>query len=126
MKILFENPSTELLNRNIRHSYQRIKVLEYLIKNQCHPTVDQVFRDLQSEIPTLSKSTIYNTLYLFLEAGLIRVITIEDNETHYDIITETHGHFKCQKCGAISNFDIDIDALATGNMIGFKVIEKNV
>jgi len=126
MKLIFENPSTELLNRNIRPSHQRIKVLEYLIKNQCHPTVDQVFRDLQSEIPTLSKSTIYNTLYLFLEAGLIRVITIEDNETRYEIITETHGHFKCQKCGAIFDFDIDIDSLATGNMIGFKVIEKNV
>ncbi len=126
MKISFDDPSTALISRKVRPSYQRIKVLEYLIKNQCHPTVDQIFQDLQGEIPTLSKSTIYNTLKLFAAAGLIRVITIEDNETRYDILTEDHGHFKCEKCGAIYNFAVDVDALATGDLTGFKVMEKNV
>lgn len=126
MKLLFEDLSTELINRNIRPSHQRIKVLEYLNKNQCHPTVDQIFKDLHSEIPTLSKSTIYNTLNLFLEAGLIKVITIEYNETRYDTITENHGHFKCEECGAIFNFNIDIDSLATEELTGFKVLDKNV
>jgi len=126
MKISFDDPSTALISRKIRPSYQRIKVLAYLIKNQCHPTVDQIFQDLQQEIPSLSKSTIYNTLNLFLEVGLIRVITIEDNETRYDILTEDHGHFKCEACGAIYNFAVNVDALATANLNGFKVMEKNV
>lgn len=118
--------SAELSKRNIRPSYQRIKVLEYLIHNQCHPTVDQIFTDLLSEMPTLSKSTIYNTLNTFLEAGLVKVLNIEENETRYDITTETHGHFKCEECGTISNFNINIDSFATEGLKGFKVIDKNV
>jgi len=126
MKLLFKDLSAELKNRKVRPSYQRIKVLEYLHKNQCHPTVDQIFKDLQSEIPTLSKSTIYNTLNLFLKSGLIRVINIEDNETRYDIITKNHGHFKCESCGKIFNFSIDFNSLKTEELSGFKIIDKNL
>ena len=126
MKILFKDLSAELKNRKVRPSYQRIKVLEYLNKNQCHPTVDQIFKDLQSEIPTLSKSTIYNTLNLFLKSGLIRVINIEDNETRYDIITKNHGHFKCESCGKIFNFSIDFNSFKTEELSGFKIIDKNL
>jgi len=126
MKLLFKDLSAELKNRKVRPSYQRIKVLEYLNKNQCHPTVDQIFKDLQSEIPTLSKSTIYNTLNLFLKSGLIRVINIEDNETRYDIITKNHGHFKCESCGKIFNFSIDFNSLKTEELSGFKIIDKNL
>ena len=126
MKILFKDLSAELKNRKVRPSYQRFKVLEYLNKNQCHPTVDQIFKDLQSEIPTLSKSTIYNSLNLFLKSGLIRVINIEDNETRYDIITKNHGHFKCESCGKIFNFSIDLNFFKTEELSGFKIIDKNV
>ena len=126
MKLLLQDLSAELKNRKVRPSYQRIKVLEYLYKNQCHPTVDQIFKDLQSEIPTLSKSTIYNTLNLFLKSGLIRVINIEDNETRYDIITKNHGHFKCESCGKIFNFSIDFNSLKTEELSGFKIIDKNL
>ena len=126
MKLLFKDLSAELKNRKVRPSYQRIKVLEYLNKNQCHPTVDQIFKDLQSEIPTLSKSTIYNTLNLFLKSGLIRVINIEDNETRYDIITKNHGHFKCESCGKIFNFSIDFNSFKTEELSGFKIIDKNL
>jgi len=126
MKLLFKDLSAELKNRKVRPSYQRIKVLEYLNKNQCHPTVDQIFKDLKSEIPTLSKSTIYNTLNLFLRSGLIREINIEDNEIRYDIITKNHGHFKCENCGKIFNFSIDFNSFKTEELSGFKIIDKNV
>ena len=126
MNLLFKDLSTELITKNIRPSFQRLKVLEYLINNPCHPTVDQIYKDLQSEIPTLSKTTIYNTLDLFQKADLVQVLTIEDNETRYDIITKTHGHFKCEKCGAISNFAVDIDSLIPEELTGFKVMNKNV
>jgi len=115
----YKDLSTTLINNYIRPSFQRIKVLEYLIKNQFHPTVDRIFKDLQNEIPTLSKSTVYNTLDLFVSVGLVRVLTIEDNETRYDIVTENHGHFKCEECGAIYNFKVDIDLLTTDELTGF-------
>ena len=103
-----------------------MKVLEYLTQNHCHPTVDQIHTEIQKEVPTLSKTTVYNTLRILTEAGLVRVITIEDNETRYDIKTETHGHFKCDSCGEIFNFNIDIDSLKSDDLQGFKIDDKDV
>ncbi len=118
--------SDKLKDRKIHSSYQRMKVLEYLNKNQCHPTVDQIYKDLRSEIPTISKSTVYNTLNLFLEAGLIRELNIEDNESRFDIITKNHGHFKCERCGRIYNFNIDFNNFKAEGLAGFEIKDKNV
>lgn len=126
MKPTFEELSNELKKKKIRLSHQRLKVLEYLTLNRCHPTVDQIYVDLQKEVPTLSKTTIYNTLSTLVESGLVRVVTIEDNETRYDIEVNNHGHFKCESCGAIYNFNIDIDSLTSSDLKNFKINDKNV
>ena len=126
MNSLYKDLSAGLTNKSIRPSFQRVKVLEYLVKNQFHPTVEQIYKNLKSEIPTLSRTTIYNTLNLFAEAGLVRVLTIEDNEARYDVITENHGHFKCGECGVIYNFKADIDLLAAEELSGFKITDRNV
>jgi len=126
MKPTFEELSNELKKKKIRLSHQRLKVLEYLTLNLCHPTVDQIYVDLQKEVPTLSKTTIYNTLSTLVESGLVRVVTIEDNETRYDIEIENHGHFKCESCGTIFNFNIEIDSLPTEELNSFKINDKNV
>jgi Fe2+ or Zn2+ uptake regulation protein len=116
----------ELKSRNIHLSYQRLKVLEYLFENRCHPTVDQIFTGLHKDIPTLSKTTVYNTLGLLIDAGLVRVITIEENETRYDIEVETHGHFKCEACGAIHNFTLNPASLVSEDLNDFKIRERDV
>ncbi len=126
MKPSFDKLKEELRLRNIHLSHQRLKVLNYLTLNHCHPTVDQIFTDLLQEIPTLSKTTVYNTLRILVEAGFVRVITIEDNETRYDIEIENHGHFKCESCGTIYNFEIDINSLASKDLTDFKTNDKNV
>lgn len=126
MKLTMADIKKELKNRNINPSYQRLKILEYLNQNHCHPTVDRIFTDLQKTIPTLSKTTVYNTLKKLIEEGLVRVITIEDNETRYDINTEDHGHFKCENCGIIFDFNINMDLLVPMELEEFKVLDKNV
>jgi Fur family transcriptional regulator, peroxide stress response regulator len=126
MKSLFEDLSIELIDRDIRPSYQRLKILEYLLNNQHHPTVDQIFKDLQREIPTLSKATVYNTLKAFIEAQLVRVINVADNEHRYDIIMKKHGHFKCESCGAIFDFQINIDEFVTDALNHFQINAKDV
>lgn len=116
----------ELLKRNITLSHQRVAILKYLVENQLHPTVEQIFSALRRSIPTLSKSTVYNTLNLFIEAQLVRVLSVEENETRYDIVMENHGHFKCSSCGSIYNFAVDIDRVVSEDLHGFQITEKNV
>jgi len=126
MNQMYENIAEELLKRKIKPSHYRMKVLEYLDANRNHPTVEQIFASLQKELPTLSKATIYNTLNLFVENKLVRIITIEENETRYDLIIENHGHFKCESCGKIYDFGIDIDSFISEDLNNFKINDKNV
>lgn len=116
----------ELMKRNVSPSHQRVMILKYLIENQCHPTVDQIYNALRHEISTLSKATVYNTLDVFMEAKLVRLLSIEDNQTRYDIVMENHGHFKCLSCGGIYNFSVDSDQLVLNDLDGFQIAEKNV
>lgn len=126
MNQLFDRLQNELKKKNINLSYQRLKVLEYLTQNQCHPTVEQIYTDLEKEISTLSKTTVYNTLKKMVSEGLVRVITIEDNETRYDINTHDHGHFKCEICKNIFDFDINMDLVSTKGLERFKILDRNV
>ncbi|MCB0402432.1 MAG: transcriptional repressor, partial [Flavobacteriales bacterium] len=59
-----------LSSNNIKPSVQRIKIFEYLHENRQHPTVDTIYKDLVGHIPTLSKTTVYNTLKLFVDNGI--------------------------------------------------------
>lgn len=126
MAATFAELAAELSKRKIRASHQRIKILQYLENNRCHPTVDQIYSALHPEIPSLSKTTIYNTLTTFLETGLVRALSIGDNETRFDITIEDHGHFKCEACGTIYNFAINMDSLTSRDLSNFKIQDKNV
>lgn len=126
MKFTSDDLAKELKSRNIRLSHQRLKVLEYLSENHCHPTVDQIYTSLHKEIPTLSKTTVYSTLGALADAGMVKPINIEGNEIRYDITVEDHGHFKCESCGTIYDFPADLSCLESKALHGFQIKEKNV
>lgn len=126
MKANYENLVRELKNKKIRLSHQRLKVLEYLNENRTHPTVDEIHRDLYKEIPTLSKTTIYNTLNALVEAGMVRIVSLGNNESKYDIVREDHGHFKCESCGEIYDFEVKMESLELDELQNFKVHKKDV
>ncbi|BBB91093.1 MAG TPA: Fur family transcriptional regulator [Methylomusa anaerophila] len=115
-----------LEHSNIRPTYPRIKVLAYLMTAQSHPTVDEIYNNLITEIPSLSKMTIYNTLKLFVDANLVKLVNIEENEMRYDIIMTRHGHFKCETCGKIYDFAVDVDAVEVEGLDKFKITQKDV
>lgn len=126
MKSNLEDITNKLKNNNIRLSHQRLKVLEYLDRNRVHPTVEQIYNGLYDEIPTLSKTTIYNTLNTLTEVGLVRSITIEDNEVRYDIRTDAHGHFKCKTCGKIYDFEVNLDSCEIKGLNGFRIHTRDM
>lgn len=105
------NVGEYLKENGIKPSIQRIKIFQYLLDHHTHPTVDDIFQSLSVEIPTLSKTTVYNTLNIFVDNNIVHEVIIEDNEVRYDVITGTHGHFKCTSCGNIVDFDIDLSKM---------------
>lgn len=126
MESLTEKVAKELLAKGIKPSYQRIKIMEYLIEREDHPTVENIYNHLVKEIPTLSKTTVYNTLNLLMAKDLVKVLTIDEGETRYDASPSNHGHFKCHDCGKIYDFPVNIDDFARDTLEDFQVIDKDV
>lgn len=116
----------QLKNKGIRPSYQRVKVLEYLNRTGGHPTVEDIFRALSPEIPSLSKVTIYNTLRTFIGAGLVRAVEIDEGQMRYDTTLEDHGHFMCEACGTIYNFPVNINQFPIDALKQFVITQKSV
>lgn len=96
-----------LMEREIKPSYQRVRILERLLGENNHPTVNDIYTDLIEEIPSLSKTTVYNTLNLFMENGIVRSFSTDSNESRYDIDRHSHGHFICVQCKKIYDFELD-------------------
>lgn len=96
------------------------------MKYKNHPTVENIFHELEREIPTLSKTTIYNTLNLFKEKNIIQLIGIEENETRYDADTSEHAHFKCKACGKIFDVFTDYSKIPTKELEHFQVDDMQV
>lgn len=98
-----------LTSHGIRPSAPRISIMEYLLSNRTHPTVDAIYSDLVVKMPTLSKTTIYSTLKLLEEHKTISELTIDKKTAHYDGIMDPHSHFLCKKCGRI--IDVPLPAV---------------
>lgn len=88
-------------NKGISPSYTRMRIFDYLNTSKSHPTVDNIYKHLKPELPTLSKTTVYNVLKLFIEKDIACSIHSDDNESRYELIINKHSHFKCTECNTI-------------------------
>lgn len=126
MHLNIENTADFLKLHMIKPSFQRIKIFDFLNHSVSHPSVDDIYQALISEIPTLSKTTIYNTLNIFVENKIVDAITIDNGEMRYDINDEGHGHFKCCVCDKIYDVDLDFDMHAQPGLDGFKIDSRKI
>jgi Fur family ferric uptake transcriptional regulator/Fur family peroxide stress response transcriptional regulator len=104
------NTNIEVKNRllefDVKPSLQRMAIMEFLMNNLIHPTADTIFNNLYPLMPTLSKTTVYNTLKLLEEHGAILALNIEEKNVRYDADIREHAHFKCKLCGAVHDLPV--------------------
>lgn len=101
----------ELEAHGVKPSAQRMVILRHLMEHRTHPTVDEIHSQLREEHPTLSRTTVYNTLKLFAESGLIKCIETSLGEgARWDYSTDDHAHFLCQTCGCVTDIEFDPNA----------------
>jgi Fur family ferric uptake transcriptional regulator/Fur family peroxide stress response transcriptional regulator len=86
---------------SIKPSVQRSAVMNFLLNNRIHPTIDEIYLALSPGMPTLSKTTVYNTLDLFVEKGAVRALVIDERNSRYDVDISAHAHFICKSCGKV-------------------------
>ena len=94
---------------NLKVTGPRLKIYEFLVNNKDHQTSDEIYQALAPEMYTLSKATVYNTLHLLTEKGLIKALDFGEGQVRYDADTSEHMHFRCKTCGEIHEFDSSVD-----------------
>jgi Fe2+ or Zn2+ uptake regulation protein len=107
----FEELTKLFESKGIKPSLQRLLLFNYMQNCHDHPTVDKIYTDLSALGHALSKATVYNTLTLFVQKGLLRMVGLDHNEARYDILTGDHAHFVCERCGTIYDVAVDFDQL---------------
>ncbi len=83
----------------------RVMLLTALEQDRSHPTAELLYESLQLDHPSLSLSTVYQTLDAFIRTGLCRRVSEAGNRLRVDGTPQDHDHAICRTCGDI--FDID-------------------
>lgn len=126
MKKDLESIRNYFKEKNIQPSIHRLKIYQYLISTLGHPTAEEIFNALIKEVPTLSKTTVYNTMRYFLEKGIVSDLTISENEVRYDVNTTPHAHFRCVRCGRIFDVDLEKHCWDMKEINGNKILKQQV
>lgn len=101
---MFEEHATEVLRaRGCAMTPQRRAILRYLDGNLQHPTAYQIFEAVTGDFPITSRATVYNTLALLEELGLVKTLRDAAGEVRYDPRAEAHHHLVCERCGALED-----------------------
>lgn len=117
--------------RNVHPSVQRIAVLSHVANKRKHPTADEIFKDISLEYPSLSRTTVYNSLHALVDAEIIRELDVESGNKHYDLALQPqHIHFVCRNCGKIYDMampdDLKIKVPSGFTVCSFDLIYRGI
>lgn len=90
-----------LAKHGITPTQQRILIAQEMLSKHQHLSADQVLQRVNSHSNTVSKATVYNTLGLFTEKGLIKEVIVDSTKVFYDSNTASHHHFYDVDSGAL-------------------------
>jgi Fur family transcriptional regulator, iron response regulator len=116
-----------LEEHGIQPSAQRVAVARYVLRTQEHPSADQVFAHVAEELrrsvggPVLSRATVYNTLNLFVDKGLLRELILAEGRVVFDPKLEPHHHFVDDQSGEI--IDVPWEALEVRDVAALKGLD---
>jgi Fur family iron response transcriptional regulator len=90
-----------LETHGIHSTAQRIRIAELLFSREQHLTAEQVIRLLGNDGTRVSKATIYNTLNLFADKGLLKALSVDRARWLFDSNALPHHHFHVEGTGEL-------------------------
>jgi Fur family peroxide stress response transcriptional regulator len=103
----------------IKLTHQRIEVFREVARSGDHPDADQVFQRVRLRVPTISLDTVYRTLWLLNDLGLVVTLGSSRERTRFDANLKSHHHFVCGKCGLTRDFySDDLDGIRLPDSAG--------
>lgn len=96
----------------IRMTTQRAAILEEVRSAEKHLTAGEIFERVRRKYPTVAYGTVYRTLHLLAERGVILEFPFGDQASRFDRRTDRHDHVHCTVCGELLDVDVPIAMLA--------------
>jgi Fur family iron response transcriptional regulator len=93
----------------IRPTAQRVRIASLLLAEPQHRSAEQILASLRACGARVSKATVYNTLNLFAERGLIRQLSVDGARSWFDSNVDPHYHFHDESTGAL--IDVPVPAV---------------
>jgi Fur family iron response transcriptional regulator len=100
--------SEHLRQHGIAPTHQRIEIANALFSRCEHQSADQIMATVNRHHSETSKATVYNTLRLFLEKGLVREVIVDPSKIFYDPNTSPHHHFYNLSNGELTDIPADM------------------
>jgi len=101
-----EHLAESLQTSGRRVTRQRRLVMQVLQDNPGHLEAEAVYALAKASDPNISLPTVYRTLAVLKEMGLVEDHTLGEDHAHFEAVPETpHYHFTCLKCGQVMEFD---------------------
>jgi Fur family peroxide stress response transcriptional regulator len=97
------NVTAMLREKGFKVTPQRLAIYETLRQTKSHPSAEMIFHELQPLYPTMSLATVYKTIEILKEIGLIQVLNLGEDSFRYDADTSNHPHVRCLKCGRVDD-----------------------
>lgn len=98
-----EDPLDLLRENGLRATSQRIEILRAVIDAEGHPKAEEVWEAARDSHPTLSLSTVYDTLSRFVELGMIDELHAGEGATRYEFFEAPHLNLVCTECGRVED-----------------------
>ncbi len=96
----------------LKLTHQRREVFRELAASEEHPDAERIFRAVQQRVPTVSLDTVYRTLWMLHDLGLVRTLGPKGEALRFDANLDRHHHFCCVRCGLVRDFEsAELDAL---------------
>jgi len=108
---------------------QRLAIFKILENNTSHPTVESIYNSLRKDYPTMSLTTVYNTLETLFKIGEVVKLDIDSDKAHFDPNTNPHHHFLCTHCGKIEDVMADFSEVLHNETVKeklFKIQDYNI
>ncbi len=109
--------SQRLADSGLRSTPQREVVYTVLLRKRDHPTADEVYARVKSELPTISLATVYNCLETLVQCDLVRAVNFERGPTRYCPNLRPHAHFHDERTGRTHDIDLPPTVLSELNRI---------
>lgn len=107
-----ESSVTSMLrDKGFKVTPQRLAIYSVLSHTTAHPSAETIFNELQPVYPTMSLATVYKTIEILKEIGLVQVLNAGEDSFRYDANVEPHSHVRCMECGRVDDLE-NIDASA--------------